>query len=62
MTYRKYLLLLQQSISWDKNTHHFHNNLSLEEFNVFGKIERVFAAVADHVRIEYIVGLFEHFG
>ena len=38
----------------------FDGDLRLEEVDVLGEVERVLAAVADHVRVQDVVGAAEH--
>lgn len=40
-------------------TNHFDGDLCLEEVDVLGEVERVLATVADHVRVQDIVGSLE---
>jgi len=41
-------------------TYRLHGDLSLEEVNVFGEVESVLTTVANHVRVQNVVGATEY--
>jgi len=40
--------------------YHFDGDLCLKEIDVLGEVQCVLATVSDHVRIQDVVGAFEH--
>lgn len=49
----------QKNSTTELKTHHFDGDLRLKEVDVLGEVQRVLATVANHVRIQYVVGALE---